>query len=109
MATEDDIAGDRLLLPPCRPTLMGGVPLEAALTLGFSWACGLVLFGAVVTGTGVCLMAYYALRALIADDFNAVSVFLCYARTKLKAQKSLIWTGVTLDPLFGQRRNDVRH
>jgi type IV secretory pathway VirB3-like protein len=100
----DDAIADRLLLPPCRPELMWGIPYKAFLFLVGIWMMGVTLFGAVITGTGVCVMIWWALRALTAWDFNAISVMITYGRTKLIAVRSPIWiTGITLDPLFGQR------
>jgi type IV secretory pathway VirB3-like protein len=101
--TDDEIA-DRLLLPPCRPALILGIPYAAFRLLVGVWMVGLTMFGAAITGTGVCIMLWWALRGLIAWDFNIISVIVVYCRTKLIATRSPLWiTGVTLDPLYGQR------
>lgn len=101
--TDDELA-DRLLLPPCRPELLWGVPYKAVLSLVGIWIIGLTMAGAIITGTGVCVMIWWALRQLTAWDFNAIPVMITYAKTKLIATRSKIWlAGVTLDPLFGQR------
>jgi hypothetical protein len=102
--TEDDEVADRLLLPPCRPELMWGIPYKWWCGLWIAWGFGLMWFGAIITGTGICLMIGIALRSITAIDFNALSVVGTYCTTKLIANRSTIWiVGVTLDPLYGQR------
>lgn len=102
-STDDQLA-DRLLLPPCRPELMWGIPYTALMSIVGVWIVGLTMFGAIVTGTGVCALLWLALRQLIAWDFNAISVITVYCRTKLIATRSSIWlTSITFDPLYGQR------
>jgi type IV secretory pathway VirB3-like protein len=103
MATEDDLIGDRLSLPLCRPTLLWGIPMREMLAILGFWAVGLVLFGAAITGTGVAIVLYFVIRAITAKDFNAIPAFFCYGRTKFLEQRAVAWTGVTLDPLYGQR------
>jgi hypothetical protein len=103
--TEDDEIADRLLLPPCRPELKCGIPYKWFRGLWFVWGAGLILFGAIITGTGVCLMIGVVLRTITAIDFNALSVVATFCCTKLIATRSTIWlTGITLDPLYGQRK-----
>lgn len=83
---------------------MLGIPYNAFRFLVGIWLTGLTLFGAAITGTGVVVMVWLALRALTAQDFNAIPVMVTYARTKLIAVRSRLWiTGVTLDPLYGNR------
>jgi type IV secretory pathway VirB3-like protein len=103
--TDDDAIADRLLLPCCRPVLFCAVPYRVFWSICFSWGFGLIWFGAAVTGSGVAFMAWLAARAMVAHDFNAFSVIFVYCKTKLFTERSLIWiSGVTLDPLYGQRK-----
>ncbi|HEY4152175.1 MAG TPA: hypothetical protein VGM38_02525 [Pseudolysinimonas sp.] len=103
--TEDDEIADRLLLPPCRPELMLGIPYYHFLALWAIWAVGLIVFGAIITGTGLCVIAGLFERGITAWDFNAIPVAMVYRRTKLVATRSTVWiSGVTLDPLYGQRK-----
>jgi type IV secretory pathway VirB3-like protein len=102
--TEDDDIADRLLLPPCRPELKWGIPYRWFLGLWMVWGIGLMWFGAIITGTGICIMIGVVLRKITAIDFNALSVVATYCRTKLLATRSTIWiSGITLDPLYKQR------
>jgi type IV secretory pathway VirB3-like protein len=103
LPTEDDLISDYLCLPMCRPTLWFGVPVWHGLALLGFWAIGLVWFGAIITGTGVAVVVYILLRAITAKDFNALTAFTCYGSTKALEQKGAAWSGVTLDPLYGQR------
>jgi len=85
---------------------MWGLPMREMLAIIGCWSLGLVLFGTLVTGTGVAVVLYFVLRALTAKDFNAIPAFMCYGRTKFLEQRAAAWVGVTLDPLYGQRRPD---
>jgi hypothetical protein len=103
--TDDDQIADRLLLPPCRPELIWGIPYKAFMALWAVWGIGLIMFGGLITGTGVCFFAGIVMRGITAWDFNAIPAATVYCRTKLIATRSTVWrTGVTLDPLYGQRK-----
>jgi type IV secretory pathway VirB3-like protein len=102
--TDDDAIADRLLLPPCRPVMRAGLPLSAFYRICCAWGLSLIMFGALITGTGVAIAVWVVLKAAVAHDFNIVSVATVYLKTKFIATRSLIWfVGVTLDPNYGPR------
>lgn len=69
------------------------------------WGAGLIMFGAIISGTGICIIAGVVLRGVTAWDFNAIPAAIVYCQTKLVATRSAVWrSGITLDPLYGQRK-----
>jgi type IV secretion system protein VirB3 len=99
MIEEERLTEDPLFLALTRPTMMLGVPLEAALLIAFLGCLILMLGKNPLYAGAIAGSLFFAARFIVRSDYNMFRVlFLCF-QTKIGAPNSRFWGGSSYSPL----------
>jgi type IV secretion system protein VirB3 len=96
---EDRLTEDPLFLALTRPTLMLGVPLEAAFFIILFGCLVLIIGRNPIYAMAIAASLLGAARFIVRSDYNMFRVLALYGQTKGGAPNRQFWGGSTYSPL----------
>lgn len=103
----EGLVTDTLFLACTRPALWHGVPHEAAMLNGIL-TCILFLLMHNPLYLSIGVVIHYAMRPLIAYDYNLFTVLGLWLNTKCRARNVAWWGGSSVSPLPLRRARKAR-
>lgn len=97
---------DPLFLAVTRPTMWGGVPIEAALPIALAGVLTIIVTGNPLYALGFGGAAFAAARLIVRHDPNTFRLMMLWANTKGRCFNRPVWGGSSYSPLpvAGYRR-----
>lgn len=102
---------DPLFLAVTRPTMWGGVPIEAGLPIAIAAALTIIATGNPLYAVGFGAAAFAAARLIVRHDVHAFRLMMLWANTKGRCVNRPAWGGSSYSPLptDGYRRKGFAH